>query len=61
MKYMEDVSKELGLTRNMIRYLDKDTMEVDADNDIKFITYAVNLEKVQQYQFNIKTKKEKDG
>lgn len=60
MKYMEDTSRDLGLTRNMIRYLDKDTIEVDADNDIKFITDAVNLDKVQQYPLNIKTKKEKD-
>ena len=58
-KWLKSESDKLGLTRNMIRYLSKDVIEVQLLNDITFKTDVANLKQVEKYPINMKTKKEK--
>jgi len=61
MKFMKNESDKLGLTRNMLRYIDKDTIEVKATQDYTFFTDAKFLNQVEKFSINIKTKKQKNG
>ena len=55
--YMMKKSAELGLTRNQIRYLDKDTIEVQLTQGIIMKTDAANIDAVQKHPLNVKTDK----
>jgi hypothetical protein len=57
--WLKSESDKLGLTRNMVRYLSKDVIEVQLLNDITFKTDTANLKEVEKYPINMKTKKEK--
>jgi len=52
-------SNKYGLTRNMIRYISKDIIEVQLTNDMIFKTDAKNILEVEKYPLNVKIKKEK--
>lgn len=58
-----EISDEYELTRNKIRYLDKDTIEVKLTKDCVMKTDAKNLDLVEKYSLNTKTAKKinKDG
>jgi hypothetical protein len=57
--WLKSESDKLGLTRNMVRYLSKDVIEVQLLNDITFKTDTGNLKEVEKYPINMKTKKER--
>jgi hypothetical protein len=61
MKWMQYKSDEYDLTRNQIRYIDENTIEVKATQDFTFFTDVKNIDIVQKYPINIKTKKDKNG
>jgi len=52
-------SEQLGLTRNQIRYIDADTIEVQLTQDKIMKTNAKFINEVQKYPINVKTKKSK--
>jgi hypothetical protein len=52
-------SRELGLTRNEIRFINKNTIEIQLTKDKTFITDAKKLELVNKYPLQAKAKKEK--
>lgn len=54
-------SHELGLTKNEVRFLDKNTIEVNLSQGKTFITDAKNLEIVNAYSLHAKSKKEKNA
>lgn len=56
-----ELSDENKLTRNKIRYLDKDTIEVKLTLDKTMKTDSKNLDKVEKYPLSVKQKKSKDG
>lgn len=58
--WQQEVSDELELTRNQIRYIDKDTIEVKLTQDCIMKTDAKNLELVQKYPLNVKIAKKKN-
>lgn len=60
-KQQSILSNEHELTRNQIRYISKDTIEVKLTNDQIMITDAKHLNKVQMYPLQAKPKKEKNG
>jgi hypothetical protein len=51
------ISDRHSLTRNKIRYLDKDTIEVVLTQDQKMITDSKFIEQVEKYPLNVKMKK----
>lgn len=53
-EYMKQQSDRYGLTRNMIRFIDKDTIEVKLTQDQIMKTDSTNLDKVEQYPVNAK-------
>lgn len=59
-KERERLSHEWGLTRNEIRFINKNTIEVKLTQDKTFITDAKNLNVVNKYPLQAKAKKEKD-
>lgn len=59
-KYRMEMSDHYNLTRNKIRYLDKDTIEIRLTKDKTMKTDAKFLKIIQKYSLNIKTKKLKD-
>jgi len=61
LEWMQNKSDEYELTRNQIRYIDENTIEVKATQNLTFFTDAINIDKVQKYPINIKTKKDKTG
>lgn len=61
LKWRQTKSDELGLTRNRIRYIDKDTIEVELTQDKFMKTDATLIDKVQLYPLQTKVKKTKDG
>lgn len=60
-RYMQAESDKRDLTRNQIRYLDVNTVEVKLTQDKTMKTNAKFLDKVQKYPLNVKTKKTKTG
>jgi hypothetical protein len=56
--YLFAESDRLGFTRNQIRYLDADTMEVKVIHDFVMKTDANLLKYVEMYPLNVKAKKE---
>ncbi|XWV25002.1 HNH endonuclease [Tupanvirus deep ocean] len=52
-------SRELGLTRNEVRFIDKDTIEVKLTGNKTFKTDAKYLETVNKYPLQAKSKREK--
>lgn len=60
-KYRMEKSDEFGMTRNKLRYINKDTIEVNLTQDQVMITDATNIDKVEQYPLNVKAKKVKGG
>ena len=60
-RYIQVQSDKRNLTRNQIRYLDANTIEVKLTQDKVMKTNEKFLDKIQQYPMNIKTKKTKDG
>lgn len=58
-KIKSEKSNELGLTRNRVRFLDKNTIEIQLTCDKTFITDAKNLGIVNKYPLFAKPKKEK--
>jgi hypothetical protein len=54
-----ELSNSAGLTRNRIRYLDKDTIEVELTQDKTFKTDAKFIDKVETYPMNVKCKSDK--
>jgi hypothetical protein len=63
LKHVEKIrlkkSHELDLTRNEIRFLDENTIEVKLTQNKKFITDAINLKLVNKYPLQAKAKHEK--
>ena len=59
-KQREIKSHELGLTRNELRFIDPNTIEVQLTQDKTFITDAKHLDIVNKYPLQTKAKKEKD-
>lgn len=60
-KWVAINSNQRGLTRNQIRYIDRNTIEVKLTNDQIMITDAKFLDKVQLYPLQAKSKKLKNG
>ena len=58
-KWCQELSDKLGLTRNQIRYINKDIIEVQLTQDKIMKTNAKFIDKVELYPLNIKTKKSK--
>ena len=59
-KFRQNESDNKNLTRNSIRYIDKDTIEVklQINDDVKIMKTDANLlDKVQKYPLNLKAKK----
>ena len=54
------ISHELGLTRNEVRFIDEKTIEIKLTNNKTFITDAKNLDIVNKYPLQAKPKKEKN-
>lgn len=59
-KFKMEKSHELGLTVNEIRFIDKNTIEVNLTRGKTFITDAKNLDIVNKFPLFAKEKKEKD-
>ncbi|ARF12684.1 HNH endonuclease [Klosneuvirus KNV1] len=57
--WRQTMSDQYNLTRNQIRYLDKDTIEVQLTQGKTMKTDAKYIDEVQKYPINIKTKKSK--
>jgi hypothetical protein len=60
-KWCQELSDKLGLTRNQIRYIDANTIEVQLTQDKIMKTNAKYLNQVQLYPLNVKTKKSKSN
>jgi len=60
-EFMKKTSDDKGLTRNRIRYINEDTIEVEVSDDKIMKTDAIFIEFVEKYPLCIKTKKNKDG
>ena len=61
LKKQMKISDDNDLTRNKIRYLDKDTIEVKLTQDKIMKTDSKFINLVEKYPLNVKTKKTKDG
>lgn len=61
LKKQMEISDENDLTRNKIRYLDKDTIEVKLTQDKIMKTDSKFIKDVEKYPLNVKMKKTKDG
>jgi len=59
LQWQRNESNKLNLTKNKIRYLNKDTIEVQVTNNINFIADAKYLDKVQSHLIIAKAKKTK--
>lgn len=55
--WRQTTSDQLGLTRNQIRYLDENTIEVQLTQNKTMKTNAKYIDDVQKYPINVKTKK----
>jgi hypothetical protein len=53
-------SNEYGLTRNALRFLDENTIEIKSSNDMTFTCNITSLKKIQKYPIILKAKKEKN-
>lgn len=58
-KIREEKSRELGVTRNEIQFVDKNTIKIKLTRDYTFITDASNLHLINQFPLQTKVKKEK--
>ena len=56
-----EISDENDLTRNKIRYLDKNTIEVKLTQDKIMKTDSKFIKEVEKYPINVKSKKTKNG
>ena len=61
LKKQMELSDENDLTRNKLRYLDKDTIEVKLTQDKIMKTDSKFIKDVEKYPLNVKMKKTKDG
>lgn len=59
--WLEQENMKHNISINKTRYLDKNTIEVNINDDINFTTDAIFLDKVNEYKIYIKEKKEKNG
>lgn len=61
LKTQMEISDENDLTRNKIRYLDKNTIEVKLTQDKIMKTDSKFIKEVEKYPINVKSKKTKNG
>lgn len=61
LKKQMEISDENDLTRNKIRYIDKETIEVKLTQDKIMKTDSKYIKEVERFPLNIKTKKTKEG
>lgn len=60
-QWLKNISDEYDLTRNQLRYINQNTIEVKLTNEQTMITDAEYINKVELYPLQAKPKKEKDG
>lgn len=58
-EWRNQTSDNEGLTQNKMRYVDKNTIEVNLDNNMTFFIDSSSKDKVSQYKVHVKAKKEK--